>query len=146
MSSQDGKDSTNWREQRRAAAAAQADALARRDAQESAQARAMLQDFVVRAHERGLETVRLDVRGYGGKGVARSQVHGWYLRLDKGVGVGEDGEFYVLIAPLSLLDRLRGVTLTPTDPPLIIGKGGGDGDTIDMANAIARLLPPDPGA
>lgn len=135
-----GDDDDRWRQARRDAADAHAEALAQRDARESAQARALLADFVRRAKEQGLASEQLVVRGYGGKGSARSQVRGWYLRLDGAVGVGEDGEFYVLTAPLTLLERIRGVRIAPTDPPLIIGKGGGDGDTIDMTAAIERLL------
>jgi hypothetical protein len=133
-----------WRERRRAAADAHAEALARRQAGESAQARALLQDFVARARARGLPPEPLLVQGYGGRGTAKSQVRGWYLRLDRAVGVGEDGEFYVLTAPLTLLDRVRGIRIAPTEPPLVIGQGGRDGDTIDMVQAINRILPPDP--
>jgi hypothetical protein len=137
---------TSWSEERRAAAEAHAEALARREAGESARARALLQDFVARARARGISPEPLVVQGYGGKGTARSQVKGWYLRVDRSVGVGEDGEFYVLTAPLSLLDRVRGVTVTPREPPLVIGRGSGDGDSIDLADAIDRVLPPDAGA
>jgi hypothetical protein len=47
----------------------------------------------------------------------------------------------VLTAPLSVLDRLRGVQLTPTPPPLVIGAGGKDGDSIELVAALERLLP-----
>lgn len=134
-------DAEAWRAQRRAAADAHAEALARRQAAESAQARVLLADFVRRATAQGLPSQQLVVQGYGGKGSAKSQVRGWYLRLDQAVGVGEDGEFYVLTAPLTLLDRVRGIRISPTDPPLVIGQGGRDGDTIDMVQALDRLLP-----
>lgn len=135
----------SWQEQRRAAADAQAAALAAREARESAKARAMLEDFVERARAAGLPAQRLVVQGYGGKGTARSQVDGWYLRVDRSVGVGEDGEFYVLTAPLTVMQRLRGITIEPTAPPLVIGRGSGDGDSIELADAIARALSPDAG-
>lgn len=131
---------TSWSEHRKAAADSHAEALAQKEARESARARAMLAEFVVRAREQGLAPVPLTVQGYGGKGTARSQVTGWHLRLDRTVAVGEDGEFYVLTAPLTLLDRIRGVQIEPRDPPLVIGKGSGDGDSIDLADAIARAL------
>lgn len=137
----DGRD---WQAERRAAADAHARALADREARESAKARAMLAEFVRRARQRGLEPEPLVVQGYGGKGTAKSQVKGWYLRVDRSVGVGEDGEFYVLTAPLTLLDRVRGVTVAPKPPPLVIGRGSGDGDSIDLAEAINRALPPEP--
>jgi hypothetical protein len=137
------EDPEDWRARRRAAADAHAEALAKRQASESAQARELLRDFVARARARGLRPEPLLVQGYGGKGTARSQVRGWYLRLDRAVGVGEDGEFYVLTAPLTIVDRIRGVRLSPTEPPLVIGQGGRDGDTIDMVQAINRILPTD---
>ncbi len=141
-----GANEDQWSQQRRAAADAHANALAQRQSRESAQARALLQDFVARARTTGLEPETLLVQGYGGKGTAKSQVRGWYLRFDHAVGVGEDGEFYVLTAPLTLLDRVRGVQIRPTDPPLVIGQGGRDGDTIDMSQALARILPPETGS
>jgi hypothetical protein len=132
-----------WSEQRKAAADSHAKALADKEARESAQARAMLADFVAQARARGLAPVPLVVKGYGGKGTAKSRLTGWYLRLDHTVAVGEDGEFYVLTAPLTLLDRIRGVQVSPKEPPLVIGKGSGDGDSIDLADAIARALTAD---
>lgn len=138
-------DATDWSERRRAAAQAHAEALAATQAAESARARQMLADFVAEAAQRGLEPEPLLVQGYGGRGTARSQVRGWYLRRDRTVGVGEDGEFYVLTAPLSLIDRVRGVRVTPTPPPLVIGKGGRDGETMDMRDAISRALANAPG-
>jgi hypothetical protein len=140
------RDGSSWQQDRRAAADAQARALAQREERDSARARAMLADFVQRARARGIAPEPLVVQGYGGKGSARSQVKGWYLRVDRSVGVGEDGEFYVLTAPLTVLDRIRGVTVGPTPPPLVIGRGSGDGDSIDLADAINRVLPPESGA
>lgn len=139
-------DAATWRERRREAAAAHADALAQKQMQESAQAQVLIQEFIGQAHARGLAPEPLVVQGYGGKGTAKSQVRGWYLRLDKTVGIGENGEFYVLTAPLSLLDRIRGIRITPQPPPLVIGQGGRDGEAMDMADALARALEPDQSA
>jgi hypothetical protein len=83
--------------------------------------------------------VPLVVQGYGGVGTARTNLTGWYLRNNKTVALGTDGKFYVLIAPLSLMDRLRGLKPTPTRPPLIIGEGGKDGDTIALEDALCRV-------
>lgn len=138
-------DAAEWRERRRAAAAAHADALTQKQQQESAQARVLIREFIGEAHARGVASQPLIVQGYGGKGTAKSQVRGWYLRIDRTVGVGEDGEFYVLTAPLGLLDRVRGVRIVPTDPPLVIGQGGRDGEAMDMADALARALDPEQG-
>jgi hypothetical protein len=133
-------DAEDWASRRTEAAREQERRLHARQEVEHAKARAILEEFAAVA--RGtLPTERLIVRGYGGRGSARSDVEGWYLRLDKTVGLGTDGSFYVLTAPLGVLDRVRGVTLTPTPPPLVIGAGGKDGDSIELVAALERLLP-----
>lgn len=113
---------------------------ARRDA-ESKQARALLAKFVVAAQRAELPSEPLVVKSRTGSGTARTTLRGWYLRVDRSSAVAEDGEFYVLTAELSLMDRIVGVTLKPSDPPLILGFGGRDGDSIDLADALTRLLP-----
>lgn len=133
-------DSADWAAQRTEAAAEQERRLHARKAVEHDKARAILDAFVQMAKER-LPVERLVVQGYGGRGSARSDVEGWYLRLDRTIGVGTDGSFYVLTAPLGVLDRVRGVQLEPTPPPLIIGAGGKDGDSIELVAALERLLP-----
>ena len=45
------------------------------------------------------------------------------------LAIGDDGAYYILTVPGGLKERLRGVTLKPSPPPLIVGKGGRDGDT-----------------
>lgn len=133
-------DGTDWARQRTEAAREQERRLHARKEVEHAKARKILEEFVEVA--RGtLPTERLMVKGYGGRGSARSDVEGWYLRLDRTIGLGTDGSFYVLTAPLGVLDRVRGVKLTPTPPPLVIGAGGKDGDSIELVAALDRLLP-----
>lgn len=133
-------DGTDWAAQRTEAAREQQRRLQARQEAEHARARAILAEFVAVARDR-LPTETLMVKGYGGRGSARSDVEGWYLRLDRTVGLGVDGEFYVLTAPLGVLDRVRGVRVTPTPPPLVIGAGGKDGDSIELVDALERLLP-----
>ena len=70
----------------------------------------------------------------------RTPLQGWYLRRDETVGVDTAGEFYVLTAPPSLTARFRGVQPVPQDPPLVIGAGGKDGESIDLPDALARVL------
>lgn len=130
----------DWASQRTEAAREQERRLRERQEVEHTRARAILAEFTPIALER-LPPERLVVKGYGGRGSARSDVEGWYLRLDKTVGLGTDGQFYVLTAPLSALDRIRGVRLQPTPPPLVIGAGGKDGDSIELVAALDRLLP-----
>ncbi|WP_069385751.1 hypothetical protein [Cellulosimicrobium cellulans] len=133
-------DADAWRRQRTEAAEHQQRELDRRRAQESAAARALLADFVVAARERGVPPEPLRARAFTGGATYRTGVEGWYLRRNRSVAVGTDGAFYVLGVPASLAARVRGATLEPSDPPLVLGKGGRDGESVDLADALARLL------
>ncbi len=65
---------------------------------------------------------------------------GWYLRKNESVAVGTDGGYYILTVPGGLKERLRGVKLQPSPPPLIVGKGGRDGETGDLSEFLQRRL------
>lgn len=129
-----------WRARRREAAGAHADALAARQRAESDRARALIAAFVADARRRGVDPVPLQVRSYDGRARYRTPLEGWYLRRDGTVGVDTAGEFYVLTAPASLAARFRGVRPEPQDPPLVIGAGGKDGESLDLPEALARAL------
>ena len=131
----------DWSRQRTEAARLQAERLRARQDAEHARAAALLHDFARAAERTGLPAEPLRVRGYGGRSEARTPLRGWYLRLNRTVAVSTEGDFYVLTAPLSPLDRLRGVRPEPQPPPLILGAGGKDGDSIDLAEALERVLP-----
>lgn len=133
--------SENWAQQRTEAAREHAARLAARQDAEHRRAEELLAEFVAAAGDAGLEPRPLQVKGYGGRGTARTSLQGWYLRTDRTVAVSTDASFYVLTAPLTLLDRVRGVRPAPTRPPLVIGAGGKDGDSIDLVDALERLLP-----
>ena len=133
-------DGAAWRERRRDAAVEHAEALERRQAGESLRARTLIQEFVRDATARGVPSVPLLARSYDGRARYRTTVRGWYLRRNESVAVGTDGEFYVLSVPASLRARLRGATPVPSDPPLILGKGGRDGESNDLTQALARAL------
>ena len=108
---------------------------------ESARASEYLMQFVESAKEQGLPTEPLIVRGYGGKGTAKTPLVGWYLKNDRSMAVDVDGNFYLLIEQLSFKDRLTGVTPKPSAPPLILGAGGRDGESIDLTAKLTELLP-----
>ncbi|PZR52944.1 hypothetical protein DNL40_09840 [Xylanimonas oleitrophica] len=131
----------DWAAQRTEAARVQARLLQARQDAEHERAEALLRAFVPVALRHGPAPEPLQVRGYGGRGTARTALRGWYLRHDRTAGLCVDGHFYVLTAPLGLLDRLRGVRPAPARPPLTLGAGGKDGDSIDLADALERLLP-----
>lgn len=117
-----------------------AEALERAQAAEARQASALIAQFVADAGAAGLEPEPLTARSYDGSTRYRTNVSGWYLKKDRTIGVGTDGSFYVLSAPKSLSARLRGITLEPTPPPLEVGRGGRDGESMPMADALAKRL------
>ena len=134
----------DWRSRRREAADAHEAALRARRQAESARARELIARFVADARDRGVAPEPLHAQGYGGRGRYRTPLEGWYLRRDRTVAVGTDGGFYVLTVPPSLAGRLRGVRPEPQDPPLVIGAGGKDGESLDLPVALARALGDDP--
>jgi len=136
-----GRVSSDWIAQRTEAARVQAERLAQRQSAVHDKAEAQIAKFlpVVLAH--GPAPVPLVVTGYGGRGQAKTNLKGWYLRNDRTAGLSTEGKFYVLTAPLSPLERLRGIKIQPTRPPLILGEGGKDGDTIELSEALERVLP-----
>ncbi len=108
---------------------------------EHRRAEAMLKVFTRAARAAGLSPVPLRARGYRRSRSARTPLLGWYLRRDEKAAVDTDGNFYLLLTPLSLLDRFRGVTPRPSRPPLVLGAGGRDGDSVPLRVALDRLLP-----
>ena len=144
MSSGSTDDGGSWRARRRDAAGEHAEALVRRQAAQTAAARGLIEDFVREATARNLPSRPLTARSYDGRARYRTPLRGWYLRLNESVAVGTDGEFYILTVPASLRSRWRGATPVPGDPPLILGKGGRDGESIDLADALDRALNPQP--
>ncbi|WP_084101812.1 hypothetical protein [Demequina sp. NBRC 110051] len=119
---------------------AQANALERRRLAEVAQAATLVRQFAADAAAAGIVSERLTARSYDGRSRYRTDVTGWYLRRDHSVGVGTDGEFYVLSVPASLRGRLTGVSVPPAEPPLELGKGGRDGESMPMAQALQQRL------
>ncbi|WP_298459373.1 hypothetical protein [uncultured Cellulomonas sp.] len=135
-----GDDPASWRAQRHEAADVHAEALERRRQSETAQARTLLDEFVEQAAARGLRPTALAARSYDGRSRYRTPLRGWYLRRNESVAVATDGQFYVLTVPASLRARFAGVSPAASDPPLVLGKGARDGESIDLADALARVL------
>ncbi len=123
------------------AAASQAARLQRAEHRENASAAALLEDFAARAAAAGLHAEPLHARDLSGRGSYRTDVTGWYLRRDRSAAVDEQGRFYLLHTSGGLLGRLRGVHLEPSPAPLVLGRGGRDGDSVDLVEALDRLLP-----
>lgn len=122
------------------AIAGHAAAARRRREQEADEARRLIADFVRRARERGLPAERLTARSYRGARY-RTALRGWYLKADRSLAVGTDGELYLLTVPGGLRARLVGATVAPHEPRLVIGEGGKDGESIPLRTLLDRLLP-----
>ena len=135
-----GDDGSRWRDHRSEAARVHARGLERRRAAESAQARALIAAFVEEAQRRGIPPVRLRARSYDGQSRYRTSTLGWYLRRNESVAVGTDGAFYLCTVPSSVMAHLVGARLEPSDPPMVLGRGGRDGETIDLPDALAKAL------
>ncbi|MGW4947039.1 hypothetical protein ACWEOZ_36265 [Actinoplanes sp. NPDC004185] len=136
----DADDRAAWEEQRRQAVAGHGAALEAGRAAEAEQAGQLLADFVRRATERGLPPVVLRARAFDGRATYRTRLRGWYLKANRSVAVGEDGQYYVLSVPSSLRARFSGADVSPSPARLIVGAGGGDGETMPLEQLLQRRL------
>jgi hypothetical protein len=134
------EDAAQWRAQRAERANFHVQAQRRRSQEESDKAQVLIDRFVERARQAGLPTEELTARPWSGSGRYRTGVVGWFLRRNGSVGVDTDGAFYVLnVAPVRL-GRWRTVRIEPSPPPLIVGKGGGDGETFALDELLDMRL------
>ena len=106
---------------------------------ESIKAQEQIDRFVRDAQAAGVAPEPLKATLYSGQRVKTDQ-SGWYLRKNESIAVGTDGSYYILTVPGGLKERLRGVKLKPSPPPLIVGKGGRDGETGDLSEFLQRRL------
>jgi hypothetical protein len=136
----EGTGTGDWAARRRDAAAEQVARIERERAGETAQARRLIADFVAAAKAAGLPVVPLTARAMNGRTRYRTGLTGWYLKRNGAVAVDEDAGYYLMSAPSSLASRLTGVTLRPSDPPLVVGRGGRDGESIPLAELLALRL------
>jgi len=102
---------------------------------ESQKAQLLIDQFLLDAEAAGISAEPLKATLYTGQSV-KTDRRGWYLRKNQSVAIGDDGSYFVLTVPGGWAERLRGVKLTPTLPPLVVGKGGRDGETGDLAEFL----------
>src|SRR5918997_1615147 len=134
------EDAARWRAEQAERAQYHVQANRRRSEEEAAKAQVMIDRFVQRATQAGLPTEELTARPWSGSGRYRTGVVGWFLRRNGSVGVDTDGRFYVLnVAPVPF-GRWRTARIEPSPPPLIVGKGGGDGETFDLGELLEMRL------
>ncbi len=134
------EDAARWRAEQAERAHYHVQANRRRSEEEAAKAQVMIDRFVERATQAGLPTEELTARPWSGTGRYRTGVVGWFLRRNGSVGVDTEGRFYVLnVAPVPL-GRWRKIPIDPSPPPLIVGKGGGDGETFALDELLEMRL------
>ncbi|MEZ0490991.1 hypothetical protein AB2L28_01920 [Kineococcus sp. TBRC 1896] len=107
-------------------------------AAETERARELLRALVVELRRRGEQPGPLRARA--GSARYRTDVVGWYLRADGSLGVGEGAEYYVLDVAPGLRARFRGVHLDPSEPPLQVGRGARDGESVELAELVRRRV------
>lgn len=123
----------------------QADARRRHElarAAAEAEARAaqeQLDAFIVRVQAAGAAPEPLQATLLNGSRVKTGLV-GWYLNRARTLAVAPDGHYYQLVTAGSALARFTGVTPQPSPPTLVIGRGGRDGETGDLAEFLARAF------
>ena len=127
-----GEDPARRRAERAERASYHGEAQRRRSEQESAEAQVLVDRFVAQATQAGLATEELTARPWSGRGRYRTGVVGWYLRRDRSVGVGLDGGYYVLVVAPERFGRWRTVPVDPSPPPLQVGQGARDGESVAL--------------
>ena len=127
-----GEDAARRRAERAERASYHVEAQRRRSEQESAEAQVLVDRFVAQATRAGLATEELTARPWSGRGRYRTGVVGWYLRRDRSVGVGLDGGYYVLVVAPERFGRWRTVSVDPSPPPLQVGQGARDGESVAL--------------
>lgn len=108
---------------------------------ESERAQVLIDGFIAKAMELGIAPEPLRARTFSGAEV-KTDKQGWYIRKNKSIAVGTDGGYYQLTVPggSGFMDKLRGVKLQATPPPLVVGRGGRDGETGDLVEFLDRVL------
>ncbi|MFU8873759.1 hypothetical protein [Micromonospora sp. SL4-19] len=134
------EDGLEWRKRQRRAVRAHAEADARQRAAEQTEATKLVARFAAEANRRGLRTDRLTAAPYAGRGRYRTRVTGWYVDRARTRAVDTEGRFYLLTVPPSLRSRLFGVDPEPSPPPLVVGRGGRDGESLPLAALLSLRL------
>lgn len=115
----------------------------RRRQRESAQAQVLVDRFVQDAVRAGLPTEELTARPWSGGSRYRTGIQGWYLKRDRSVGISRDGGYYVLVVAPRRWGHWRTLHLDPVPPPLVVGEGGRDGESLALETLIRIRLEPD---
>jgi hypothetical protein len=107
---------------------------------ESARAQVLVDRFVADALRAALPTEKLTARPWSGRGRYRTGLVGWYLRSDRSIAVDVDGGYHRLVVAPVRLGCWRTVRLAPARPPLLVGEGARDGESIELAVLLQMRL------
>ena len=106
---------------------------------EAERARVLIDQFLIDVAAAGIPSRPLKATTLDGHVVKTDKV-GWYLRTNHSLAIGTDGSYYSLTVPGGLLERFRGVKLTPSLAVMQVGRGGRDGETGDLKEFLAWVL------
>jgi len=106
-------------------------------AAEAAAAQVQLDAFVARLTAASIDPEPLQATLLNGSRVKTDKV-GWYLNAAQTLAIGPDGTYYQLVTSGGPLARFSGVRIGPGTPTLVIGRGGRDGETGELADFIDR--------
>jgi hypothetical protein len=120
-------------------AARRAELAAAQERGESLQAQKLIDAFLAQAKAQGIAPEPLRATLYSGQSVKTDKL-GWYLRKNRSLAIGDDGAYYILTVPGGLRERISGAKLRPSPPPLVVGKGGRDGESGDIADFLQWRL------
>lgn len=135
-----GDDGRQWRERQRRAVRAHAEADERARAAEHAAAGELVARFAAEATRRGLRTTRLTARSYDGRARYRTRLTGWYVDRALSRAVDTEGRFHLLTVPASVRSLLFGADPRPDPAPLVVGRGGRDGESVPLRDLLERRL------
>ena len=123
--------------QRRADALRRQELARAAERREAAAAQPLLDAFVTELREAGVKPHPLQASLLNGVRV-RTGLLGWYLNRAETLAVDQVGRYFQLVCPGSPLARVTGVRLLPSEPTLVIGRGGRDGETGDLSEFLDR--------
>lgn len=102
-------------------------------------AQKLIDAFISEATRRGIAPEPLKATLMSGPTV-KTDKQGWYLRKNRSIAIGTDGGYYVLTVPGGTMARFTGVKLQPTPPPMVVGRGGREGETGDLKEFLGWRL------
>ncbi|HEX7352973.1 hypothetical protein [Brachybacterium sp.] len=133
-------DQEDWTRHRREVFEAKEQALRAAREVEHERATSLIREWIARYEEAGIRPVPLRARPYRGSGTLRTSLKGWYLKQDRTLAVDAEGRYYVMRVDGGLRSRLRGATPDPAPAPLIVGRGGRDGDSFQLEELLEMRL------